>query len=687
MRYRALGLGYRSDVDGLRAVAVLSVVLFHAFPQWMPGGFVGVDIFFVISGFLIARILQDDIENARFSLLKFYDHRIRRIFPALFVVLAASTVAAVALLTPTDLDLYLDSFLGTVLFSSNFVFWGQAGYFDAAAELKPLLHTWTLAVEEQFYIFFPLVLWAAWRLHWQRRVLWIGLLGSLALSAVAVRYSADLGYYLIPSRAWELLLGAVIAVNGLPEIRGRIALRNIIGLAGLALILVSLFWFDRHTPFPGLAALVPCGGTALVIYSGIGGETLIGRALSDRRIVAIGLISYSLYLWHWPILCFARYKTGSLSILETLIAIAATFALAALSWRYVELPFRRRAKPLSSVALRSRWQVVTTGLSAIAICGVVGASGKLALADHGLVQAIYGRDMMVISSQAGESGADTGCLNSVEDQLSPDCRIGAPWRPTDVAIWGDSIADSLLPAFRDAAWNHSAFAFVMHSCHPVLGATRTDSRPEYKYFGKKCREFNERVLAELERRDEIKTVIIVANFGGMLNSRLEGPGSLVPDGYLPEMGTEEFRSMKVNRVLETLRRLTSIGKKVVVLGAYPIGNSLGAEAEARDVMAEKIDRRDFGVAIDAFDGLTGALNERLRAISNDRIQYVDPHLLFCPRAATDRFCHYDQAAPLLADGVHFSDYGHDKAVAAIMAAVHRQDHTYRESRADRSSQR
>jgi peptidoglycan/LPS O-acetylase OafA/YrhL len=660
---------------------VLSVVVFHAFPQLVPGGFVGVDIFFVISGFLITRILLSDLRNGHFSLLAFYDRRIRRIFPALFAVLAVSTVVAGLLLTPTDLDLYLDSFLGTALFSSNFVFWGQAGYFDGAAELKPLLHTWSLAVEEQFYILFPLILWAAGRLRLQRRILWIGLLGSLALSVVAVRYRTDFAYYLIPSRAWELLIGAVIAIDALPEIRSRIALRNALGFAGLALILVSLFRLDRYTPFPGLAALLPCGGAALLIYSGLGGETVVGRMLSSKAIVSLGLISYSAYLWHWPILSFARYEIGPLSIVQSLAAVAVTFVLAALSWRIIERPFRHRSDPLLTATSPGEWRVVRTGLCAVAICALVGAAGKFALTDDRFVQALYGRDLMIISNQAGESGTSGGCLDSVDAQLGPDCRIGQPSQPADVAIWGDSIADSLLPAFRDAAWKHSAFAFVMHSCHPVLRATRTDSRPEYKYFGKKCRDFNERVLAELEQRDEIKTVIVVGNFSGMLNAKREGPGALVPDGYLPQMGTEQFRRMKVDRVVETLHRLTSMGKKVVVLGAYPTNNNLGAEAEARDVMAEKIDRRDFGVAIDAFDGLTGALNERLRAISGDRIQYVDPHLLFCPRAAADRFCHYDQAAPLLADGVHFSDYGNDKAAAAIMAAVHRQSVAYRVNRA------
>jgi hypothetical protein len=464
-------------------------------------------------------------------------------------------------------------------------------------------------------------------------------------------------------------LGAIIAIEGLPDIRNRVPLRNALGFAGLTLILISLLWFDKHTPFPALAALLPCGGAALLVYSGVGGETFIGRMLSSKGIVSVGLISYSVYLWHWPILSFARYKLGSLSVVETLVAVAVTFALAALSWRYVELPFRHRSSPLPNPALRRDWLAVKTGLCAIAICAAVGVGGKLALTDNRLVQAVYGRDIMIISNQAGETGTELDCRDSVDDQLSADCRVGKRSRPSDIAIWGDSIADSLLPAFRHAAWNHSAFAFVMHSCHPVLRTTRTDTRPEYKSFGKKCRDFNQRVLTELERRDEIKTVIVVGNFGGMLSTKREGPGALVPDGFLPQMGAEQFRKMKVDRVVETLHRLTSIGKKVVVLGAYPTGDSLGAEAEARNVMAEKISREDLGVAIDEFDGRTGILNERLRAISDARIQYVDPHLLFCPRAATDHFCHYDQAAPLLADGVHFSTYGHDRVVAAIMAAI------------------
>jgi peptidoglycan/LPS O-acetylase OafA/YrhL len=340
---------YRPDIDGLRALAVLSVVLFHFRIPPFSGGFVGVDIFFVISGFLITRLIWSEIGAGRFAFLDFYERRVRRILPALFAMLAVVTVASVILLFPQMLVNYAMSLIATAGFASNFHFWGYTSYWAPAAVEQPLLHTWSLAVEEQFYLIFPPFL-LMFRHRSQRVVLWamIGTLAlSLAISVVSVRYSPVSAFYLLPSRFWELLTGSVLAVGRFTPLSG-IILRNAVAAIGLAMIAYTVFALSAASPFPGLNAIPPCLGAALVIYAGTGvtdahPAPLVNAALATRVPVFIGLISYSLYLWHWPIIVLATaVLPRALDAGQTIVAIAASFLLATLSWRFVEQPFRGR---------------------------------------------------------------------------------------------------------------------------------------------------------------------------------------------------------------------------------------------------------------------------------------------------------------------------------------------------------
>ncbi len=299
---------YRREVDGLRAVAVVSVILFHAGFTWIPGGYVGVDVFFVISGYLITTILVTEQMQGRGSLLRFYERRARRILPALFVVLAACLPLAWHLMLPYQFKDFAKSVLAVLTFSSNILFWRESGYFAAATELKPLLHTWSLAIEEQFYVVLPLVIMAVWRfgLRPLTALLVIVATASLGLAEWAsFKGIVVANFYLMPTRAWELLIGALVGIWLLqrPAPVGRAAAAA--SVLGLGLILYGVFRFDRSTPFPGLLALVPTLGTALVILCGSapGGAR---RLLSLRPVVAIGLISYSAYLWHQPLYAFAR---------------------------------------------------------------------------------------------------------------------------------------------------------------------------------------------------------------------------------------------------------------------------------------------------------------------------------------------------------------------------------------------
>jgi len=363
-------LKYRADIDGLRAVAVLSVMAFHAELNRYSGGYVGVDVFFVISGYLISSIVFSEIASSRFSVIGFYERRIRRIFPALFVVLAVSSVFAAIYLLPSELVAYGRSMMAATASVSNIYFWMHSGYFDSPFS-QPLLHTWSLAVEEQFYICFPLFLVLVRKFFPQRLRISVVVLffASLLTSAVVVSHSRETAFYMLYTRAWELLLGTILSLGMFPRLQSA-WLRNLATLAGIGMIAFSVLIYTPNTLFPGFSALMPCLGSALIIWAGEAGSSLVGAVLSWRPIVFIGLISYSLYLWHWPVIVLRHMGVlvgvGSVTSqkqavlfsshrFDILIEIAISFALAVLSWWFVERPFRKgrlrlNGRPLFALA-------------------------------------------------------------------------------------------------------------------------------------------------------------------------------------------------------------------------------------------------------------------------------------------------------------------------------------------------
>lgn len=337
-------MNYRKEIDGLRAIAVLPVILFHAGFSIFSGGYVGVDVFFVISGYLITTILLNEFEEERFSLARFYERRARRILPALFIVMLACLPFAYMWMLPAQLKDFAQSLVAVVTFSSNILFWREDGYFAAAAELKPLLHTWSLAVEEQYYLLFPMFLMLAWQIG-RKRVFWTVVIMaavSLLMSEWGWRNNPSANFYLAQTRAWELLAGSICAFLTVGRSDKS---NNVLSAIGLAAIVVSIFVFDDNTPFPSVYALVPVVGTALIILYGRQG-TWVANLLSMRVFVGIGLISYSAYLWHQPLFAFARIRslTEPSDILMAGLAVAALM-LAWATWRWVEQPFRKRSDP------------------------------------------------------------------------------------------------------------------------------------------------------------------------------------------------------------------------------------------------------------------------------------------------------------------------------------------------------
>ena len=366
-------MDYRREIDGLRALAVIPVILFHAGFQTFGGGFVGVDIFFVISGYLITSIILAELEQGRFSIVNFYERRARRILPALFLVMLICIPFAWFWLLPRDMKDFSKSLINVSTFISNIYFYKQSGYFDTAAELKPLLHTWSLAVEEQFYLFFPIFLIVIWRFGKRHIFASLSLifLVSLCYAQYKVGIKPSAAFYLLPSRFWELLIGAFSACyfssGTKPNFNKSIS--EIASVIGLGLLTYAIFVFDKKTPFPSLYTLAPTVGTALIILFA-SQDTVVGKFLGNKLFVGIGLISYSAYLWHQPLFAFARHRSLTEPSQITFVALAIiAVVLAYFSWRYVEQPFRDKQQ-------FSRRKIFTYAATGIVLFVAIGMAGK-----------------------------------------------------------------------------------------------------------------------------------------------------------------------------------------------------------------------------------------------------------------------------------------------------------------------
>jgi peptidoglycan/LPS O-acetylase OafA/YrhL len=338
---------YRPEIDGLRAIAIIPVIFFHAGYDFFSGGFVGVDIFFVLSGFLITSILYQEVSTSQFTYLSFYERRARRILPALFLVIGVTSIFSWHMLLPSEMIDYSKSVIGTFLFVSNAVFWRQTGYFDAAAELKPLIHMWSLSIEEQFYFLLPILIILCWK-FWGRHIFLLVLvltLCSFFSSAYCILYWPSAAYFLLPFRAWELGLGSLAGIylfKNEKSVNFKASFAQYLSALGLGMIIFSILCYSKSTPFPGMYALVPTLGTVLIILYA-SPRTCVGWLLGKKLFVGIGLISYSAYLWHQPILSFARLgNVISVHNISPLLLTLFSLSLAFLTYKYVERPFRSK---------------------------------------------------------------------------------------------------------------------------------------------------------------------------------------------------------------------------------------------------------------------------------------------------------------------------------------------------------
>ncbi len=560
-------VSYRRDIDGLRAVAVLSVLFYHAHIPGFGGGFAGVDIFFVISGFLIAGHIGEGIEAGRFSLLEFYERRIRRIFPALFFMYAVVLLAAAAIEFPPDFANFTKIGRFVIPFLANFeIYKTLGGYSGTYAQGSPLLHTWSLAVEEQFYLLFPLLMMAIGRFAGRRYWLILAPLALLSFvtCAVAARIAPLSAFYLPQFRAWELLVGALLALGKFPA-PSNPYLRSGLALLGLALIAMSDALLNGDTPFPSEYALMPCLGAALILYASCDAALPAGRVLDNPVAVRIGLWSYSLYLFHWPLLVLVQYYVYTpLPFVARLLILAVSVALAALSWRFVEQPFRGRG------SLFSRGQLFA--VASIAAIALLGAT------QWGIYANPYRHGEHQLDLFPGYTTAQLQCWDRSPSDVAqkPVCKLGDARAPADTILWGDSHARALVPAVNAAFARHGKAAMFegMGGCAPLLDvqlrwnlpiasrALRAVLDALHLSPRQDCKLHNDAVL-QWAAQHKISTVILAAHWLAYADTQavptarsahLTFHDTRVPDDGSPVDGTVVF-ARGFDRVLDALQRL------------------------------------------------------------------------------------------------------------------------------------
>jgi peptidoglycan/LPS O-acetylase OafA/YrhL len=634
-------LKYRPEVDGLRAIAVGAVLLFHA-KLGMPGGYVGVDVFFVISGYLITSLILKDCRSSEgFSIVRFWERRVRRIFPALLVVIVATLVAGWFLLLPSHFESLGASVLAQAAFAGNIYFWATSGYFGNEASTIPLLHTWSLAVEEQYYLLFPLlfllpVVWTSGRLRWLLGFLFAG---SLALSVWQVARAPDAAFFLLPSRAWELMAGALLAVVPARPQTPRWLL-GVTGWGGLAAVLAAMLLYTEETPFPGWAALAPVLGTAAIIWSTGQNErpSVLCRMLSWRPVVFVGLISYSLYLWHWPVLVYATYWPDNHILWWPWRAglLVLSFVLAVLSWRYVETPFRRR-----------QWCAEQRRLfafgAALPVACMVG--GGVVLATHGF-PARYADEIVRIDRGISSSGLEAQYPSARATTLA-EARSGQFDEEGDLAspvaclLWGDSQAMSMAPVLRRfARENASRVQIAAHPATvPVIG---------YRSFDKDSLRDDSpawvQAVLDHVRRERIPLVVLAASWGWYAARGADGAGE--SDGAMAEFGTQ---------LAETTRVLREAGADVWILKRIPVQSGHFRISLAKEVMAGR--EGEVGVSRAEHERYSREENQMLALAVAAGARVLDPAPYF--------FADGDRCLLREGDEVLFWDAGHVSTLGAL----------------------
>jgi peptidoglycan/LPS O-acetylase OafA/YrhL len=536
---------YRADIDGLRAIAVLAVVMFHAFPSVFKGGFIGVDIFFVISGYLISSIILTNLRNQSFKFSTFYTRRIKRIFPALVIVLISCHVAGWFLLSPGEYQQLGKHIAGGSSFSSNFILWNESGYFDNSAETKPLLHLWSLGIEEQFYILWPFILWGAFK----RQYNFLLVIGStLAISFalnISNSYQAPIDAFYLPfNRFWEMIIGALVACwtnRNTPSTQQSAPIySNILSVCGLTLIIIGLNIINKDLSFPGWWALAPCLGTALLILSGP--NPWINRhILAQPMLVWIGLISYPLYLWHWPLLTFYRIQSlHEISAIEYAGLILLSLLFAACTYLFIEKIFRHsKSKSIFGILILSAMTIGFIGFNCYLREGMPFRKAAQEKFDFE-IQSAYG---------------PTNCFSQFHQNHGSTCSKSINLEDGKNAIFllGDSHAAHLYQGLISLnPKNYSTlYDGSLSACPPILNFAPRKNQAGAESINEACIQHN------LDAHEKIKyykprTVILAADW-------------IQYDGF------NQFNLLAFNQIENTLRQLKADGvKKIILVGNFPV---------------------------------------------------------------------------------------------------------------------
>lgn len=564
---------YRSDVDGLRAIAVLSVVFFHAFPQLVPGGFVGVDVFFVLSGFLISNILFSQMAKGSINWTEFYLKRIKRIFPALLLVLFSAILIGYFLLFPVEYENLGKHLIGSSSFINNFVLWREAGYFDKASELKPLLHLWSLGIEEQFYLIWPMFVFFIWKLRFNPLIILILFsVISFAINLAWVTHHNIRAFYFPFSRFWELSLGATLAYlmfknkNWFVSLDSKKFISNCLSFIALLFLTMSIFFFSEHLAYPGWAALLPTLCTLILLFTQ---NSWVNRNfLSFRIITFVGLISYPLYLWHWELLSFGRIVyAGAVSPKLTLILVSMSFILAYLTYQWIEKPIR-----FSVTAEKYPRYIASALCSGLIIIGLGGF----------IIQNNQGLEHRVIAYQNQTLIEDIGSFDEFRKQVVP-CQLATQkkdlkeisWclqnkkgKPQKV-LWGDSHAEHLFPGILKSDKETNWLLLEQSGCPPLLNVASY-----WKGSSDKCIKANNVILEAIINTPSIDTVVL-ASLGSFYISDTSyaaaSQGDFAADKhFLTTNDTKKSkRDVFFDGINKTINELKKAGKKVVLFQDIP----------------------------------------------------------------------------------------------------------------------
>jgi peptidoglycan/LPS O-acetylase OafA/YrhL len=666
---------YRPEVDGLRAVAVVPVVLFHAGLPGFDGGYLGVDVFLVISGYLITTIILDDIAAERFSVLTFYEQRFRRILPAYVVMVLACMVPALAWMMPDEFRNFGQSVFASAIFSSNILFWTEAGYFSVGSELKPLLHTWSLSVEEQFYSFFPLMLVALVHLRWRWTVLAIALItiSSLGLSELSWRRWPTSNFYLLPFRAWELGIGAMVSIL----IRLYAPRPNqLLSGAGFLMLAASLALFDDTTPMPSVYGLAPVIGTALVILFAAS-STWVGRVLSLKPVVFIGLISYSTYLWHQPLLAFTRIRAiPSASEFALACAVIASFLFGYLSWRYIEQPFRKGGYLFTL----PRTSILTGGLAALACLAAIGLSGHFAdgfpqrLTDRALKLAAFVHDRNPLEN--GENCAFWG-THTLPKHPTKKCDDFLIDGHADVVFIGDSHSGTMSYDAQQALLEIGipSYAVTYSGCMGLRGFRHIGMPVGYD-----CNAYNEGMIA-FARKTGARVLVVTSRFPLYLyGTRFDNHEGGLEEGHevhYERAESDAGSSMRSGAsreekmlygITEELVQLTS-EFSVVLLDPIPEAGWYVPQLAAK--IARFGDEDDFKISTDRarYDDRAREVISAFDAVESNRLFRVRPQNALCDRPKPGRCINGDQDNLYYFDDNHLSRTGAKQIVPALLSAV------------------